>query len=124
MRIYTVHQEADGAAPVLVKEGLCWPAALFTVLWALWHRLWGAALVMAAAAVALATIAAVLGLDSASRTALAVGYGLAVGFVAGDLRRRGLERRGARFVGVVCGADRAAAEHRALDVLGVTAAAS
>ena len=114
MRIYTVHQETGGDM-VLVKEGLCWPALLFTVLWALWHRMWWVALGLAVAAVALEGAAAAIGLDSVSQSALGLGYSVAVGTVAGDLRRRALERRGFHFVGVVCGADREAAELRALD---------
>ena len=108
---------------MLVKEGLCWPAALFTALWALWHGLWATALVLAAAAAALGAAAVAVGLDGVSQTALGIGYCLSVGYLAGDLRRRALERRGAHFVGVVCGADREAAEHRALDILSIAAAA-
>ena len=44
MRVYTVHilpgADALEDAPLLVREGFCWPAAIFTVFWALWHRMW------------------------------------------------------------------------------------
>ncbi len=43
MRIYTIHLPPRfgplNADPVTVKEGFNWAAAIFMVLWALWHRM-------------------------------------------------------------------------------------
>jgi hypothetical protein len=52
MRVYTVHihprrRDADGLGDrdvVLVKEGFCWPALFFSVIWAIWKGLWLVAL--------------------------------------------------------------------------------
>ena len=49
MRLYTVHQNPDplsGNDLVFVKEGFCWPAFFFPMLWPLWHRLWLVALMV------------------------------------------------------------------------------
>ncbi len=47
--IYTVHVRGRGRADddvVLVKDGFSWPAFFFSLIWALWHRLWFFALIM------------------------------------------------------------------------------
>ena len=42
--IYTAHVRGRGREPtsdvVLVKDGFSWPAFFFSLIWALWHRLW------------------------------------------------------------------------------------
>ena len=55
MRIYTVVERSGKPSKdtdrdvVLVKEGFCWPGLLFGPLWALAHRMWGVAVILAAA---------------------------------------------------------------------------
>ncbi|MCH7958416.1 MAG: DUF2628 domain-containing protein [Proteobacteria bacterium] len=119
MRLYTVHvrrhdPDADSDL-VLIKEGFCWPAFFLGPLWALWHRLWLAALVLLVAALALGGVGMALGLDGLSQGAVAVGLAAIVGFVANDLRRRRLARRHFTLAAVVSGAGREAAEWRFLD---------
>ncbi|MEE2980372.1 MAG: DUF2628 domain-containing protein [Pseudomonadota bacterium] len=119
MHVYTVHIDPLSVAPdgdaVLVREGFSWPAALLTVLWALYHGLWDWALVLAAAALAVAGFAALTGLDEVGQAVLHLGYMAVVGYLANDWRRWSLGRRGHRLADVVTGADLSAAERRYLD---------
>jgi hypothetical protein len=119
MRLYTVHVRRHGPDAdsdlVLIKEGFCWPAFFLLPLWALWHRLWLAALVLLVADLAVSGAALLLRLDVFSHGAVSVGFAAIVGFVANDLRRRRLERRHFALAAVVSGAGREAAEWRFLD---------
>lgn len=119
MRLYTVHVRRHGPDAdsdlVLIKEGFCWPAFFLGPLWALWHRLWLAALVLLVANLALIGVGMLLRLDGLSQGAVSVGFAAIVGFVANDLRRRRLERRHFTLAAVVSAAGREAAEWRFLD---------
>ncbi len=118
MRLYTVHVRRHGPDAdsdlVLIKEGFCWPAFFLGPLWALWHRLWLAALVLLVADLGLSGTALLLRLDGLSQGAVSVGFAAIVGFVANDFRRRRLERRHFTLA-VVSAAGREAAERRFLD---------
>jgi len=100
---------------MLVKEGFCWPALLFSVLWALWCRLWWVAVGLLVLEVALSGAVALLGLDPLSEIAISVGFAVVVGFVANDLKRWTLRRQGFAEVAVVFADDRDAAERRFYD---------
>ncbi len=116
MRLYTVHTRpwtADGD-PVLVKEGFCWPAAAFTALWALWHRMWLEALAIFALEAALGAGLAFMGIDVVSNLAIQIGFQALLGVFGNDIERLALRRRGLVEAGVVAGAGRNAAEFRYL----------
>jgi hypothetical protein len=119
MRVYTVHLRRQGLDPdrdiMLVKEGFCWPALLFSVLWALWCRLWWVAAGFWVIEVALSGAVALLGLDPLSEVAISVGFAAIVGFVANDLKRWTLRRQGFVEVAVVIADGRDAAERRFYD---------
>ncbi len=119
MRVYTVHLRRQGLDPdqdiILVKEGFCWPALLFSVLWALWCRLWWVALGLLAAEVALASAVAQIGLDPLSEAAISLGFAAIIGFVANDLKRWTLRRQGFAEVAVVTAEGMEAAERRFYD---------
>ena len=119
MRLYSVHLRRHGLDPdrdlVLVKEGFSWPAFLLSFLWALWHRLWLAAAVVAAAHGALGVVVVLLGANPVAEVALSLGIGAVVGFIANDLRRRKLARQGFAFAGVVVAGDVDSALKRYLD---------
>jgi len=105
MRIYTIHLPprfgpAD-ADPVTVKEGFNWAAAIFMVLWALWHRMWLVAIGLLVVSAAIGAGAAFLGLGPESRAALTIGYAVLVGFHANDWRRRALGRKDFEDAGIV-----------------------
>ena len=105
MRIYTIHLPSRfgpaNADPVILKEGFNWAAAIFTVPWALWHRMWLTATLLLVASAAIGAGATLLGLGPESRAALMVGYAALVGFHANDWRRRSLERKDFEDAGIV-----------------------
>ncbi len=119
MRVYTVHVDplsaADDRGAVLVGDGFSWPAALFSVLWALYHGLWVWALALLVAGAAIGGGGAWLGLDPLSQAAVEFGTMALVGWSAGDMRRLSLARRGYRLFDVVVGDDLATAEKRFFD---------
>ena len=119
MRLYTIHLRRHGLDPQgdldVVKEGFCWPAFLFSVLWALWHRLWLIAIVLAAAEVLVAGALAGLGADAATQAVVSLGLALIVGFVANDARCWTLNRRDFVETTVVTGHDGDAALARFLE---------
>lgn len=119
MRFYTVHVRHRGLDPdrdlALVKEGFSWPAFFFSLIWALYRRLWLAAAGLLAAVLALEGLTAVSGLDPATGTVLSLGLSAAFGWLGNDLARRKLERDGFAFMGVVAADDPDAALKRFLD---------
>lgn len=119
MRVYTVHLRRHGLDAerdlVLVKEGFCWPAFIAGVLWALWHRLWLLALALVVAAGAINGIVYLLGADPFTGGVLSFALAVAVGWIANDMRRRGLEGKGFAFVGVVTAGNDDDAVRRFLD---------
>jgi hypothetical protein len=116
LKLYTVHLRTWSAAPdreaVLVREGFCWPAFFFSVLWALWHRMWFAAAGLLALTLGLAVLDDLLALDGFAAEAIGLAAALLVGFEANDWRRDALRRRGYAEAGVVAAPDREAAEHQ------------
>lgn len=121
MRLYTVHVPAiarsssPGSADadligelvsgtVPVKEGFCWPALFFSILWALWHRLWWVALGLIIINALAGGLLAFFGADQVVQTAVSAGIAVALGFLANDLRRRKLTRGGLSERSVVAAA--------------------
>jgi hypothetical protein len=119
MRLYTVHIRPTSRDPdrdvILVREGFSWGALLFTVLWALWRRLWLAAFLILLGGLVLDAIAALAALDPLSEAALSLAYALYIGFAGNDWRRRALARRGYEEQAVVGAADLGDAERRYFD---------
>ena len=116
MRLYTVHTRpwATDGDYLFVKEGFCWPAAAFPVLWALWQRMWLEALVICSVEAALGAGIALMGMDIVSSLAIQTGLHALLGIIGNDLHRQALRRRGMIEEGVVAGARRDAAELRYL----------
>jgi hypothetical protein len=111
---YTVHVRGRGRADadvVFVKDGFSWPAFFFTLIWALWHRLWMFALIVAASGFAIAIVSELLLLDPVTDAAIGLAWSVLVGFEANDARRRALERRDFDTEDVVLGQTLAQAEH-------------
>ena len=119
MRVYTIHHDPIDVGPesefVVVKEGFCWPAFVFTALWALWHRMWLVFVLLLVAGVALELALALLGADDVASLAIGLGYALFVGYGANDWRRWTLARRGKALMGIVAAADTEAALYRYVD---------
>ncbi len=120
MQIYTVHDRPGSLAPdrdaVLVKEGFCWPAFFLTVLWALWHRLWRAFVLLLAVVLGLEAALYFAAADDITTTAARLGYALIVGFGANDWHCHGLFLRDYRPLGVVAATGREAALRRYFDL--------
>ena len=114
MAVYTVHRKPDAAPDdvTLVPEGFNFSAFLFTVLWALWNRLWVLACVIAVVLVAVATLPLQFGLGSDIAGVLQLAVALLFGFEANDLHRYALIKAGYRDVAMVSGASRIEAELR------------
>jgi len=113
MRFYTIHAprrqrgtvgaslDAAIAGARAVKDGFSWPAFFFSVLWALWHRLWLVALAMFVIELAVGMVADLFGLNLLAEMVLSLGVALIIGWVANDLLRDAFERRGLADLGVV-----------------------
>lgn len=119
MRIYTVHLRTPAERldrdVVLVKEGFSWPAFFLSVLWALWKRLWLVALILFVLEAGWSLAADALDLVPAVQAIVSLGLAVSIGFVANDLRRWTLFRRGYAEVGVVAAANDDAAAQRFFD---------
>jgi hypothetical protein len=123
VRFYTVHtrrgpwspSDLGGQETIFVKDGFAWGAFLFTAVWALWRRMWLAALVMLAGSLALGLVSDLLDMPPAFDAAVGLAWSLLIGFEANDWRRRSLERRGFVEVAVVSGISLTDAERRFFD---------
>ena len=109
MKIYSVHLRRHGLDPdrdiELVKEGFSWPAFFLTFLWALWHRLWLAAVVFSLVTAGLNLTFLELQLDPISQGVLSLGLAAAFGYLGNDLRCRKLARQDFVLAGVASGED-------------------
>ena len=116
MQIYTVHIDplsaADDRGAVIIAEGFSWPAAAFSILWALYPGQWDWALVLLAVGLALAAAVGFSGLDPVSAVAVEIGFAVLVGIGSNDWRRWVLARRGYRLDDIVSAADMGDAERR------------
>jgi hypothetical protein len=105
VRLYTVHIPAGGPVPgeepLLVKEGLCWSALFFSFLWALWHRMWLVAVLLALISTVIEVALSLVGANIAARGAINLGFALIVAASANDWRRGWLARRGFRLSDIV-----------------------
>ena len=107
MRTYSVHIRRHGLDfdrdVVVVKEGFSWPACVFNIFWALWHRHWLAAIALFMIPLGIAIITNVIGLAPAGQTALSMGWSVIVGMLANDVRRYYLDRDGFVEDGITAG---------------------
>jgi hypothetical protein len=130
MRVYTIHlgpipELAPDASPkragrelVLVKEGFCWPAYVFTVLWALYHRMWLTAVALLVVGAVLSAALEAWAPGRVVQAVVSLGCLWLVGTFANGWRRRVLTSRGYEEAGVVAAAGLDAAEHRVFERLG------
>ena len=118
-QVYTVHirrPPRDSERDIrLVKEGFCWPAFFFSLIWALWCRLWLSAAGIVVGEIVLSLILTLLGADDLTRAIVSVGFAALVGVVGNDIKRWTLFRQGFLQTAVVTGRDRDSAEQRFWD---------
>ncbi len=119
MNLYAVHLRRHGLDPdrdvVLVKEGFSWPAFFLSFVWALWQRLWLAAVLFVAAQGVVSIGVYLLRPDPVSQGIVSLGLAVIIGFVANDLRQKKLADQGFALSAMVNGKDSHQAFRRFLD---------
>ena len=88
---------------VLVREGFSVAAAVFSVVWALWNRMWIIAPVIFAGLAAIAVLGGVFKVSDELLLAAQLAIGIVLGFEAENLRSWKLVRAGYRETGIVMG---------------------
>ena len=122
MPVYTVHAPVANGADLaatdkftFVRDGFHFWAAVFSVLWLIWHRLWLALLgwivVTAAVEIGLAQLGAGRGAIMLANMLIAI----LMGFEATSLQRWTLSRRKWRQLDIVVADDEESAERRFFD---------
>jgi hypothetical protein len=122
MPVYTVHAPvANGANPaatdrfVFVRDGFHFWAAVASVFWLLWHRLWLALIGWIILMVAIQFGLAAVGASGGTILFVDVVVAILMGFEAASLQRWTLSRRKWRQLDIVVADDAEAAERRFFD---------
>lgn len=112
MALFTILEAPDRKPDrlVAVKEGFSASALVFTVLWALWHRMWVVSAILLAVFVGIALSVNILGINPILGSVTELAVGVIFGFEARDLYVRSLEKAGYRTVGMIEASGREAAE--------------
>ena len=112
MALFTILEAPDHKSDrlVVVKDGFSASALIFTVFWALWHRMWVISAILFALFVATGLLVNVLGINSTLGSALEIAIGLIFGFEARGLYIRSLEKAGYHMAGLIEASSREAAE--------------
>ncbi len=109
IRLYAAYVDPSSVerdrAVAMVRQGMCWPAFFFSVLWALRHRLWGTAAVLLLAIAGLDVALMALGADAVTSGIAVLGLAAHIGLSANDWRGRALERRGMDLAAIVAAPD-------------------
>ncbi|WP_051242057.1 DUF2628 domain-containing protein [Stappia stellulata] len=108
-------REKDIERIAFIKEGFCWPALFFAVIWMLFRRLWLVVIVYLVLALLLEFVTRQIG-----GVAPLLGgflFAVLVALEANGLRRWTMERRGWHFVATVEGSTLADAEQRFFSAL-------
>lgn len=118
LHIYTVHVNPSLPHPYeeahFVEEGFNWMAFIFTGLWALYSRLWLAAIIILAVGLTIF----MLTLHHTNTLVLSVvqlGWHLIVGYSGNDLLRSKLKKNGFITADIVTGDSKLRAEQRFFD---------
>jgi Protein of unknown function (DUF2628) len=115
MRSFTVHRRGRPGGEsefVFLNDGFAWGAALFSVFWALYHRLWWHALAFAGVIAVIVSADLLHAPAPEFRLAMELGFFGIAGFLGGDARRAALDRQGYREIAVVLGRSLLDAERR------------
>jgi hypothetical protein len=114
MKLYTVHVKpgASAQAPIFVREGFNIFAFLFHFLWALYYRLWGAAVVIFVVNAMLVMLVHDRVLSDISIVALQLGFQFLVGAHGNDWLRARLARDGYVTADIAAGESLLRAEQR------------
>jgi hypothetical protein len=119
MPVYTVHAPVANGAElsatdkfVFVRDGFHFWAAVASVIWLLWHRLWLALIGYIVVMIALQFGMAALGASRNTILVVDLLVAILMGLEAASLRRWTLSRRKWRQLDIVVAEDEEAAEHR------------
>jgi len=112
MAIYRVYEcPADSLdAAIFVREGFSFAAAVFTFIWAVWHRMWLVAVALLAALTVVGIAADVYDVGRAIIVTAQLAIAVTTGFVADAIRGRSLVSHGFVESGIVEAANRHEAE--------------
>lgn len=112
MRIFTVLESPDSKPErvAFIQEGFSWGAFLFTVMWALWHRMWVMAALLFAVTSFLTVAVALELLGPGMASLLNFGISLVFACEARRLQEVSLERAGFRHSGLIQASNTEAAE--------------
>lgn len=119
MAIYSVHVRRQGLDPdrdmVLIKEGFSWSAMIFTVIWALWNKLWLNTIVITMLLISTGVLGHALHLEPEFTGVVHMAIAIIFGYMANDLRRARLDRLGFEEVDLVYASSPLNAESRFFD---------
>lgn len=118
MRVYTFFQKPGDTsleAVVAVPERFSIAAFLLGFLWALYRRLWLAAIMIFGVQLAVPGAVEMLGVEPAVGSVALIVFAIYVGCSANDWRREKLERQGYAMVGIAIGRTLEEAERRFFD---------
>jgi Protein of unknown function (DUF2628) len=112
MAYFTILEAPDGdpERTVLIKDGFSVAALIFTVFWALWHRLWVVSAILFAILVCIELGADWFGVNNFIESLIQAAVGLIFAFEARSLWLQSLRRSGFRIAGIVEGTSVEAAE--------------
>lgn len=120
-KIFTVHEYKNAADPadqvMLVREGFSIWASAFTVLWLVMHRLWLEACAYLMLLGMLVYAGETYGIGEVGQGVAQAFLTVMLGFLAYDLKRAALTRRGYTMTGVVAAESELAAERRFYDTV-------
>ena len=103
MAIYRVFESTSDhpGSTVFVKEGYCWSAMVFSVLWALWHRMWIVAILLFASLLILNSLAVQLNFGEGLQSLVSMVVAFILGNEAEQLRTWSLRCAGYREAGII-----------------------
>ena len=103
MAVFTVLEPADGKPDrvIFIREGFSWGALIFTVLWALFQRMWVVAALLFAVFAAVALVESLGLIGAGLADVINIGIALVFAFEARRLRVMSLERSGFRPGGLI-----------------------
>ena len=112
MALFNILEAPDGKPDrvMVIREGFSPGAFIFTVFWALWHRMWVVAAILFAILAAVSLAAGLVGLSPTLTSVLEAAVSLIFGFEATRLRTVSSERAGYRLVGQMEASNQEAAE--------------
>ena len=101
---------------VAIKEGFCWPAFLFSLVWAMFYRLWKFAFYLIVINLILLIFYSQLGANHFVIFLGLLGICILFGYMANDARRSNLNKRGYLEKKVLIAPTKHAAIRRYLDI--------